>query len=660
MACLQRLELFLQKYRPDIDGLRAVAVLPVVLFHAGIPGFSGGYVGVDVFFVISGYLITSILSSEMATGHFSLVSFYERRIRRILPALFTVIFISTIAALFILLPDEMKEFGKSVVATILFASNILFWQEDGYFDTEAEAKPLLHTWSLAVEEQFYIVFPIALWLCYRYLPRYVPWAVAVATASSFVLSIIAQTHWPQANFYLPFPRAWELLLGSMLALNLFPQIRVAVLRNGIAFAGLVAIFSSVLVYDGETPFPGPAALLPTLGAAAIIYAGMGGSSYIKEILGHRPIVFIGLVSYSFYLWHWPVLVFSKMFVLRDLTHLEAAIAVLASFLLAVLSWHYIERPFRTRSTLKDRARLFSATFASMAAFIVAGSIFVATSGLPQRVPEGARQIASASLESESFGKRYDCATSRLIKFHKYGPCEIGIPDARPSIAVWGDSHAMAMTTLFDELFRKHGISGILVSTPGCPPVFGLERIAYDIPCSTMGKSFLDLIERNGIKKVVLVSSWNGIFFEKNSIYDGSVSSDDTSRFENVRAGLHATFQILNERKMEVAFMMPTPGAKEPVPQTMARSVVFHRHAHIEVSGEDYRTRKNLLISIIESSPAPIDAVVDVEGLLCRQTCDVVRDSHSLYFDSNHPSRYLNQLLLPITEMQLASFIAMNP
>ncbi|MEQ8268871.1 MAG: acyltransferase family protein [Parvibaculum sp.] len=647
----------MQKYRPDVDGLRALAVVPVVLFHAQVSGFSGGFVGVDVFFVISGYLITSIIYSEVSAGRFSILSFYERRIRRILPALFTVIAASLVVASFLLLPDEMEAFGRSVIATILFSSNILFWRESGYFDSDAESKPLLHTWSLAVEEQFYIAFPVALFLCFKFAPRLLPWAIAAAAAGSFLLALAAQQLWPDANFYLPFPRAWELLIGALLAMNLVPGIRSEGLRNGLTLGGAAAIALSVFFYDSKTPFPGASALLPTLGAASIIYAGMTGSSYVTALLSRREVVFIGLVSYSLYLWHWPVLVFSRMAAMRDLTGLETAVAISASFLLAVLSWHYVERPFRTRTAFASRPGIFSATFASMAAFMAVGVVIVASGGLPQRVPENARLIASAGAEATNFGKKYECAESPLLETHKYGPCRIGEPAAgEPTILIWGDSHAMALKPMFDALLKDAGLSGFLVSIPGCPPIFEIERNEYGIPCARMTERLARFVEAGEAKKIIIVGSWAGIFTDKDTTLHGRTSHDDRTRYENIRAGLHLTFGRLKESGREIAFMMPTPGAREAVPSTLARSIVFGRNSNIEFSRKEYRKRLAGLESILATAPHPVDTVVTVEDYMCAQICDVARESQSLYFDSSHPSLYLNRLLKPVVQRQLESFM----
>lgn len=292
------------KYRADIDGLRAIAVLVVIFFHAGIPGFSGGFVGVDVFFVISGFLITSIIVNEIDEGKFSIARFYERRIRRIFPALFPVIVFTVVAGAFLYDFVSFKELGKSIVATTLFSSNIHFWHQAGYFDTESIRKPLLHTWSLAVEEQFYIVFPLLLLAINRFGKKlYLPWLLGIGLLSLFA-SIYGIYSNPSVTFYMVPTRAWELLAGSILALQRIPLLKSNSYRNLFSVTGFGLICYSVVCYTEATLFPGANALAPVIGASLIIYSGMeGGASTVKKFLSVKPLVSIGLISYSLYLWH---------------------------------------------------------------------------------------------------------------------------------------------------------------------------------------------------------------------------------------------------------------------------------------------------------------------------------------------------------------------
>ncbi len=299
------------KYRPDIDGLRAVAVIPVVLFHTGLEFFSGGFVGVDIFFVISGYLISNIILNDISKNKFSILTFYERRIRRIFPALFVVLLLTLCAAMLILLPKELKYFGKELFAATFFYSNYQYMFSLGYAAPAAETKPLLHLWSLAVEEQFYIIFPVYLYLASRFSRNWLGVVTAALTLLSLAYGVMLVASNPEPAFFSTPARAWELMLGAMLAI--FPRKTLA--PQGVAelltAAGLGAIVYAIFFYSSVTPFPGAAALAPCVGAALIIYVGESNPSYAGRLLSTGWFRYPGLISYSLYLWHWPMLVFIK-------------------------------------------------------------------------------------------------------------------------------------------------------------------------------------------------------------------------------------------------------------------------------------------------------------------------------------------------------------
>ena len=344
------------RYRPEIDGLRAIAVVAVILFHAGFALFGGGFVGVDVFFVISGFLITSIIVEELKTGRFSVLRFYERRARRILPALFTVMAACVPFAYRLLSPDDLKDFAQSLAAICLFASNVLFWGESGYFDTQAELKPLLHTWSLAVEEQFYVVFPLLLLAAWR-LGRGVLLALigAIAVASLFT-SVDEVRNFPSAAFYLLPSRAWQLLVGALASLvaDRWPsaalrQPAVRLASEAFGWGGMAMIVMALFLFDEQTPFPGLNAALPTVGTVLVLL-GASDRTSVGRMLAWRPLVGLGLISYSAYLWHQPLFAFTKHALLADLPTDLAIVLCAVTIVLAYLSWRYVEQPFRNRSS----------------------------------------------------------------------------------------------------------------------------------------------------------------------------------------------------------------------------------------------------------------------------------------------------------------------
>ncbi|WP_095589974.1 acyltransferase family protein [Actibacterium ureilyticum] len=336
-------------YRADIDGLRTVAVLPVLFHHAEFSWISGGYIGVDIFFVISGFLITSILMTEIREGRFSILNFYERRARRILPALSAVLVFCIPFALALMTPEEFKDFSQSLIATLLFVSNVLFWLETGYFHPDAEEKPLLHTWSLAIEEQYYIFLPVFLFLMWRYQRRYLLLSIVAIALASLAFSEWAWRNIPTANFYLIFSRAWELFAGSICAL-IAAKVGAGGQNTGranlLSLAGLGMIAVALFGFEDATPFPSIFAVLPVLGVALILlYSRQGSITF--ALLSLAPIVFIGKISYSLYLWHQPLFAFARIQSTGELTDTIYLVLIGATFVLAVLSYYFIETPFRT-------------------------------------------------------------------------------------------------------------------------------------------------------------------------------------------------------------------------------------------------------------------------------------------------------------------------
>lgn len=350
------------KYRAEIDGLRALAVAPVILFHAGFELFSGGFVGVDVFFVISGYLITMVLIEDIEKKQFSIVYFYERRVRRILPALYMVMAFSIFVAWILLSDAALNKFGNGLLGVTLFVSNIIFWrQEEGYFDEAAELNPLLHTWSLSVEEQYYLLFPLFLVIAWRFGKTRVFWMIIGMLILSLLLSEWGWRNRATANFYLAPTRAWELFVGSIAA---FVVQRNGVRKNNtLALLGLAAIIFSIFAYDKSTPFPSVYALVPILGVVLLILFAHK-NTIVCKLLSKRAIVGIGLISYSAYLWHQPLFAFTRIYTKELSLSLELSLVlILTTLVLSYFSWKFIETPFRSRATVSLRLLVLTASTA---------------------------------------------------------------------------------------------------------------------------------------------------------------------------------------------------------------------------------------------------------------------------------------------------------
>lgn len=360
------------KYRPEIDGLRAFAVLPVILYHAGVRQFSGGFVGVDVFFVISGYLITTIILAELEESKFSIVGFYERRARRILPVLFFVMAVCIPFAWFLLPPFELASFSKSLIAVPLFLSNFFFWREGGYFETAAEIKPLLHTWSLAVEEQYYVFFPIFLMLCWRLGRRWVLGAIILIAIISLISAQIGSLYNPLPNFFLLPTRAWELAIGALAVFYISHKnimILTSLARQILSGLGFLLITTSIFVFNKNTPFPSIYTLVPTVGTVLILLFALP-DTLVGKVLGSRLLVFIGLISYSAYLWHQPIFAFSRYY-FNSISSTLMVMLVIITLLLSILTWRYIELPFRDRTQISKKT-VFIFSLALSVIFITFG------------------------------------------------------------------------------------------------------------------------------------------------------------------------------------------------------------------------------------------------------------------------------------------------
>lgn len=374
------------RYRPEIDGLRAFAVVPVLFFHGGIPPFGGGFVGVDIFFVISGFLITTILVQDLEQNRYSIVTFYERRARRILPALFVVLGVTTVFCYFYMLPDELKRFGQSLLATTLFSNNILLTFTSGYWELTSEFKPLLHTWSLGVEEQYYILFPIFLLVGWRLFRKALVLSLVAITIISLLLAEWGIRHHPDATFYLLPTRAWELLLGSIAAFILDARGGKPIggrYSEALSGLGFLLILGSSIFFTSRTPTPSIYTLAPTAGAALVILFAHEGT-FTNKILSWKVFVGIGLVSYSAYLWHNPLFVAARVYSIDTPPWWVFVILMVATFVLSYLSWRFVEQPFRARGVF-GRRFIFTASTVGSALLVLVGFYLHHSRGVPSRM-----------------------------------------------------------------------------------------------------------------------------------------------------------------------------------------------------------------------------------------------------------------------------------
>ncbi len=497
-----------RSYRPDIDGLRAIAIIAVVLFHAGVPAFRGGFVGVDIFFVISGYLITGLVYREAIGGHFSLASFYARRARRILPALLVVLLVSLAIGFVLLSAGELEELARSSLAALFGVSNIYYWATISYFSPASDHLPMLMTWSLGVEEQFYILLPAVIILGLRFLGGRIIAILAALSVLSFVYSIVALGSAPSFAFYMLPTRAWELGLGGVLALaelrGFAPFRGRPRLAEGAAGLGLALLALAIFWLDSSVLFPGVYALLPTLGAALVIAVPQ---TVTARLLSVRPLVFIGLVSYSWYLWHWPLLSFARISTLWPLGRNAGLIIAGLSFALAVASYYAVERPFRRRIAANGPTLARYSGAMAAAALVLAGVI--ALGGVPQRLPPEA-----AALEKVVAGVE-DCLVYDGIAEPQTDPfCRPAVPADRLIVLI-GDSHAAALAPGLRARARALGYELAVFTKASCPPLLGVTRYmpvypAHNAECTAFDSKVLAWIKANPtIHTVILAGFWSG-------------------------------------------------------------------------------------------------------------------------------------------------------
>ena len=542
-------------YRADVDGMRAVAVLAVVGYHYWGQHIPGGFIGVDIFFVISGYLLSEIIVSDVQAGRFTFSGFYERRIRRIFPALFAFLAVATAAACALLFPPDLLSYSRSMIAASLSSSNFYFWATTSYFGGTAVEKPLLHTWSLAVEEQFYILFPIFIVLVHRYLSRYLRAVVAAVTIASLAWSIVDVRIDRGAAFYLPFTRAWELLFGAMLTLRVIPVPQSKVLRECLAASGCLVIGASIFLLSASGSFPGEYSLLPCASAGAIIAAGQDEPTLTGRMLSWKPVAFIGLISYSLYLWHWPLLVlFTRLAPLPMKIRGEHTILALLSVVVAAVSWRFVETPFRTGPRRPGKRAIYVFGAACVAAFTLCALILSINRGLPGRFPAKADAVASYLDYKESFAVDFQqlfrpgCFLEIRERVTDYdeGLC-LGAVDGKRQVLLFGDSQAADLQYGLESSIPN--VHFLQATSAACHPT--LEGGRFPECRQFLAKVFDEYLSSRSISMVALNDDWG---------------PEDLPR-------LTKTIEFLHRKGIGVVVFGPRPQYEVSLPRLLAKSVV---------------------------------------------------------------------------------------
>lgn len=637
------------KYRPDIDGLRAIAVVAVVLYHAHFLGFSGGFVGVDVFFVISGFLITSLLLADHSSGQLSLLRFYERRVRRIFPALYVVLSTVLVAGWWIYAPRDFARLGDSTIAAALFYANFWFWRDSGYFESDESQTPLLHTWSLSVEEQFYLAFPLALFAILRWHKGETQKVLLWAAAISFLLSAASVYLAPTATFYLLPTRAWELLIGAYLAANQKHQMVPERWSNAVSYTGIGLIFASVGLYSESTVFPGVSAVLPTLGTALVILSTGGQRSVVGRTLSSTPMVFVGKISYSLYLWHFPVLAFASYLSIDELSILERNAAILASILLSVLSWRLVEVPSRQGLRFMTPKAVLGAGTAAMVAAGTVGAAISVNDGFRSRFSHAQLVILDGALDHNL--DRMECSTRNNLELEN-SLCAIGAENAPISFVLWGDSHGETLRSALDVSARRHGRRGVFVGASGCPPVVGVEVSNREL-CREMSEAIAHwLSETPTVETVFVASRWalwtsgTGVGRERTDqrrLYlDGLQYKQDSTNSDVLRVGLARTIEMIDGPNRRIWLVGPIPEMGVNVPRTLyLNSIGIDTDAPLYMSLAKFRERQRDVLATLNALATENDHVKLIwphKRLCDASECTMSSAGRAIYHDDNHLSR----------------------
>jgi peptidoglycan/LPS O-acetylase OafA/YrhL len=650
-------------YRTDIDGLRALAVLVVLFFHLGISGFSGGYVGVDLFFVISGFLITQQIVRETANGEFSLLSFYERRVRRLVPALLAMLAVSLVAGAVLLLPQDFAYLARNAASAGAFLSNFSYWMQIDYFHGDAKARVLLHTWSLGVEEQFYLTFPLILLFCAK-LGRDMLVRILVAlTLLSLVACIWMSSIDHSTAFYLfPF-RAWEFLIGALLALGVFGPAKTLKGRHASSTIGLLLVVASVLVFDDMTPFPAANALLPCLGAMLLIRGG--ADAPVGRLLSIEPLRFIGRISYSVYLWHWPLIVFANYVIIRPLSLFENLGLAALSISLGYLSWRFVEQPFRR--PVEHKSSLSVLKLAGVATAVICGvaSLIYIDRGVPERFPD--RTVVLASYTGSMNPEADKCGDVDL-QLAPSSTCTIGDP-TKANVMLWGDSHA---GTLFGALkdIGKDGQGIVYGATPQCPPLF---ELGTSKECLEGNRRRLHhLLAHPEIDTVIIAARWSLYLdgrltsigdAETNVGVPALMKADGTpyplfsdSARDAFRTGLGQLVQRLLAAGKQVVLVYPVPETGFDIPSTLA--LINNRGqnpANFTIPRAEYVDRQQHALRILDGLGLQNGLTrIFPDRIFCPDSrCLTYAKGTPLYFDSHHLSIPGSRLLQPSLEQALA-------
>ncbi len=673
-------------YRADIDGLRAIAVLAVIGFHFFPSLLKGGFVGVDIFFVISGYLISTIVFENSSKNTFTFREFYSRRILRIFPALLIVLIVSLIIGWLLLLADEYQQLGKHVAAGSLFINNFILLGESGYFDNAANTKPLLHLWSLSIEEQFYIFWPLLLWFLWRKQAQ-IFWAILFVLGTSFLFNINGIQKDIITTFYSPQTRFWELAAGSFLAWITFCRLsfpkddleRYAILSSLhhkiwsvkssqlssqlVSISGILLILYSIFLIHGESRFPGWWALMPVSGTLLIILAGPNTWAN-KAILGNKYIVWVGLISYPLYLWHWPLYAFARV-TQGEIPTLEVRILIIAvTILLAWLTYKFVERPIRFSHQSFIALLLICIMFCTG---IVGYFIFI-KEGVPSRLRH---QSVLTYVDSLKFSDRkkecFDIHHAYKIPDNWF--CKIGVSPNKADLFVFGDSHAASMLPAIESLAKNKEINILFAGTSGCPPLLEIQSERGDAEiekynCQSLNERIFDYVKRNNISSVLLVGRW--IYYTGNDLFPDAINHISTSgqserALESSRIafnhGLRTTIERYNAIGVKVFIAMDNPQQRSPLIDALrVAGITGDSETKLNKSSitlQEHQLTQDWVNKAIAGLGSKNVQIINFDGTLCNDgICPLAKENQSIYYDTHHLTVYGSQLVVPVLQKYL--------
>ncbi len=622
----------------------------------------GAYISVDAFFVLSGYLITQIVLREIDQGRFSFVKFYERRVQRIMPVLLAMLIASSVAA-WILLPTDLASFGLSVSAMALFGSNMLFASWNNYFRLTNQMTPLLHTWSLGIEEQFYALFPIGLFLMRKWSRPALAVALAVVGLASLAFGAwMIRTAPDKAYFSLP-ARAWEFVMGALLATGLAPKITRPLVGDALAAIGL-AIIAFLYFRLKEGAMPGERALAPCLASVLILYGAEPEGSRVARLLSFKPLAQLGLASYSIYLWHWPLMVFSTYYVF-DEQHslLIRRLIALAAIPIGFLSLRYIEQPFRRPRMILPRKPLFILAGALSASLVAYGLFLSLERGFPARFgPE----VAALNIESRQL--RYPCANRPLNGLASDAHCRLGDPSAPATFAVWGDSHAAMYHAVLDQVARRRHVAGYDVTAVGCAPLLDWRVINVRFSkCQARNREAMQTLERLHPKVVILAGGWApyfGAFPAPGNTADAAAQKGRSELGwsyspEDMRAALGEVIDRLHRLGATVYLVRDVPYTGVATADHIAKSLIRGSPPPPPPSRSGYeRDRTGVLALVAEFERQGLVRSLDPLPVFCGQTtCRVMDDAGPFYLDDNHLTEHGAANMAPVFDPVMASLAA---